>query len=153
MQFPHLRFSTLTTGCLQIAYLHLQVRKNAQEHREGLLWHCMCLLYLIINKTQVQIERKKGEYDVRYPLPSASDGPCPRGWGPIRGTATFSKLGVQFLGLAYYCHSLGKNLERYALLLHNILYSSHSYSVETQSVFIFWHRPNEQTWRLAHTEI
>jgi len=42
----------------------------------------MCLLYLIINKTQLQIEKKKGKYGIEYSLASASDGPCPPGWGP-----------------------------------------------------------------------
>jgi len=37
-------------------------------------------LSLIINKTQIQIEKKKGKYGVEYSLASASDGPCPHGW-------------------------------------------------------------------------
>jgi len=42
----------------------------------------MCLLYLIINKTQVQIEKKrKAKHGIEYSLASASDGPCPHGWG------------------------------------------------------------------------
>ena len=40
----------------------------------------MCLLYLIINKTQVQIEKKKGKYGIEYSLASASDVPCRHGW-------------------------------------------------------------------------
>ena len=39
-------------------------------------------LYLTGNKTQVQIEKKKGKYGIEYSLLSASDGPCPNGWGP-----------------------------------------------------------------------
>jgi len=41
----------------------------------------MCLLYLIINKTQVQIEKKKDKYGIEYSPASASDGACTRGWG------------------------------------------------------------------------
>jgi len=33
------------------------------------------------NKTQVQIEKKKGKYGIEYSLASASDGPCPHGRG------------------------------------------------------------------------
>jgi len=38
--------------------------------------------YLIINRTQVHIEEKKGKYSVEYSLASASDGSCRHGWGP-----------------------------------------------------------------------
>ena len=40
------------------------------------------LLYLIINKTPVQSEKKKGKYGIEYSVSSAFGGPCPRGWGP-----------------------------------------------------------------------
>jgi len=43
---------------------------------------------LVINKTHVQIEKKKGKYGIECSLASAydgpcrHDGPCPHGWGP-----------------------------------------------------------------------
>jgi len=43
---------------------------------------CVYRNYLIINKTQVPIEKKKGKYGSEYSHTSPSDGPCPRGWGP-----------------------------------------------------------------------
>ena len=36
----------------------------------------------MINKTHAEIEKKKGKYGIEYFLASASDGPCPHGWGP-----------------------------------------------------------------------
>jgi len=36
---------------------------------------------LIINETQVQTEKKKGKYGIKYSLAAASDGPCLHGWG------------------------------------------------------------------------
>jgi len=36
---------------------------------------------VIINKTQVGIEKKKDKYGIEYSPASASDGACTRGWG------------------------------------------------------------------------
>ena len=47
-------------------------------------------LYLIINKTQLQIEKKKGKYGIEYSLASASGGPCPGGWGSHAENGVFS---------------------------------------------------------------
>ena len=52
----------------------------------------MCLVYLIINKTQVEIEKMKGKYGIKYELASAPDGPCPHGGGPRRLKMEFSHL-------------------------------------------------------------
>ena len=35
-----------------------------------------------IYKRHVQIEKTKGKYGIEYSLASASDGLCPRRWGP-----------------------------------------------------------------------
>ena len=53
-----------------------------QTDTTKLKWRSSCLLYLIINKTQVQIEQKKRKYGIDYSLASASDGPCPYDRGP-----------------------------------------------------------------------
>jgi len=41
------------------------------------------IYYMIVNKTHVQIEKKKGKKGIKYSLASACDGPYPHGWGPM----------------------------------------------------------------------
>jgi len=36
----------------------------------------------LIKHKYIIIEKKKGKYGIEYSLTSASDGPCPHGWGP-----------------------------------------------------------------------
>ena len=79
-----------TSGYWQVAFPHLQVRKNTQEQyvgrysRNGRIRPVdnICAEQLITNKTQVQTEKKKGKCGIEYSLASASDGPRPRGWRP-----------------------------------------------------------------------
>jgi len=56
----------------------------------------MCLLYLIISKTQVQIEKKKDKYGIEYSPASASDGACTRGWGGGAGMLKMESLTSDF---------------------------------------------------------
>ena len=82
-----------SSGYWQIALLRLQVRRNAHEERWAECYgngcvrpndNILCKIIvagsrrrdLIINKTHVQIEKKKGKYGIDYSLASASDGPC-----------------------------------------------------------------------------
>ena len=45
--------------CETFVCMVLACKLTQQNWSEGLLWHRMCLIYLIINKTQVQIEKKR----------------------------------------------------------------------------------------------
>ena len=82
--------------CDTFVCMVLACKLTQQNWSESLLWHCMCLdlLYLITNKTQVQIEKKKGKYGIEYSLESASDEPCPRGWGPRWNLGAHAENGV-----------------------------------------------------------
>jgi len=92
-----------TSDYWQVAFPHPLVRKNAQGRRaERYGSGCIrpseniCANWLIINKTGVQIEKKKGKYGIEYSLASASDGPCPRGWGADSGNGVPSPQIFQF---------------------------------------------------------
>jgi len=61
-----------TSDYWQIAFLHLEVRKKCTGTVGA---------ERIFIKRKYRL-RKKGKYGIEYSLVSASDGPCPHGWGP-----------------------------------------------------------------------
>ena len=85
------KWRSCASGYWQLAILHRQVRKM---HRNGIGGTPQERLYTAEGQTSVQSNRclikrkyglKKGRQInnvVDYSLASATDGPCPRGWGP-----------------------------------------------------------------------
>jgi len=73
---PARRDATGTVVYDQMTTPVLACKLTQQNGSEGFLRHCMCFLHLIVNFTQVQIEKKIGKYGMEYSHASASDVPA-----------------------------------------------------------------------------